>query len=107
MALLPQQNPKIGMRIREIRFYRYRLAKALFRLFVAAEMRQGRSEIVERLGMRGVKLDRFLIEGGCLGVRALLEGFIAADKEMLRLGLVGAIGRGGRRVLLYRGCLML
>ena len=55
--------------------------------------------------MRGVKLDRLLIEGGRLGVGALFEGFIASDKEMLGLGLVGATGRGDRRALLHRGSL--
>ncbi len=91
------------MRIREIRLNRYRLAKALFRLFIAAEVRQRRSQIVERLRMRGVKLDRFLVEGGGLGMGPLLKEFIASVKEMLSLGPVGAIGRGVRQIPIQRG----
>ena len=57
--------------------------------------------------MRGVKLDRLLIEGGGLGMGPLLEEFIASWKRLLGLGLVGRIGRGVRRVLLCRGNLTL
>ena len=57
--------------------------------------------------MQRVKLDRLLIQDGGLGIVRLHHAFIAPIEKMLSLRPVWRIGRHVRRILPWRGSLIL
>src|ERR1700693_3316921 len=95
------------MWIRVIWFRYDRIAEALLRLFVAAEMGQCRPQIIERLRVGRVEFDHFLIKSSGLGIGALFNEFFAAANQLVNFGPVWGRGRRSRRLAIRRGYLTL